>query len=404
MAGYEWAEDLMGKDFIEANGRQPFNDVYFTGMVRDAQRRKMSKSLGNSPDALNLIDKYGADGVRFGMLSSGSAGNDIIFDAPIDGKTKKALDESKLCAQGSAFCNKMWNAMRMLKLLEKVEKPTSASAEKINPLVQSWMDNKLNQLLEVLEGNYKNYKLGDAMMNLYNFIWNDFFSEYLEMIKPTYGEPIDNATYETAIGFFEKLMTVLHPFMPFITEELWHQLGERKEGEDCVISTYPTVGSFDKKAFTEVDTAIDIISKIRATRKDKGMKDKEPLKLFIQKSATTDQIFSVAGIKEIIEKRGFISEIHFTDSEDVDGTIAFVSGTDKFFLEANIQIDVEAEKEKITKDLEYTRGFVKSIEKKLSNERFVQNAPEAVVNNERKKLADGQARIKILEESLAQLG
>ena len=228
MAGYEWSEDLLGKEFIEKNGRQPFQDVYFTGMVRDAQRKKMSKQLGNSPSALNLIDKYGADGVRFGMLSSGSAGNDIIFDAPIDPKTKKAVDESKLCAQGSAFCNKMWNAMRMLKMLEKVEKSSSVAAQKINPLAQSWMENKLNQLLETLAGDYKDYKLGDAMMNLYNFIWNDFFSEYLEMIKPNYGEPIDQETYDEAIGFFEKLMTVLHPFMPFITEEIWHYLIERK--------------------------------------------------------------------------------------------------------------------------------------------------------------------------------
>ncbi|MFK7770964.1 MAG: valine--tRNA ligase [Saprospiraceae bacterium] len=404
MAGYEWSEDLLGKEFIEKNGRQPFHDVYFTGMVRDAQRRKMSKSLGNSPDALNLIDTYGADGVRFGMLSSGSAGNDIVFDAPIDPKTKQAVDESKLCAQGSQFCNKIWNAMRMLRLLDKVENPSYSAAEKINPLAHSWMENKLNQLFETLEENYKNYKLGDAMMNLYNFIWNDFFSEYLEMIKPPYGEPIDHTTYETAIGFFEKLMTVLHPFMPFITEEIWHHLRERKEGEDCVISTYPTVGSFDKNAFKEVDQAIDVISKVRATRKDKGMKDKEPLKLFVQNSDTAKQIFKTAGIQEIIEKRGYISEIHFTDDEDVDGTISFVSGTDKFFLEANIQIDVAAEKEKFTKELDYTKGFVNSIEKKLSNERFVQNAPPAVVDNERKKLADGQARIKMLEESLAQLG
>ncbi|MFK8006690.1 MAG: valine--tRNA ligase [Saprospiraceae bacterium] len=404
MAGYEWSEDLLGKEFIEKNGRQPFHDVYFTGMVRDAQRRKMSKSLGNSPDALNLIDTYGADGVRFGMLSSGSAGNDIIFDAPIDNKTKKALDESKLCEQGSKFCNKIWNAMRMLRMLDQVEENTNSIAKKINPVAHVWMENKLNQLLKTLEGNYENYKLGDAMMNLYNFIWNDFFSEYLEMIKPPFGEPIDKATYETAIGFFEKLMTVLHPFMPFITEEIWHYLRERKEGEDCVVSTYPTVGAFEKNAFKEVDQAIDIISKIRATRKDKGMKDKEPLKLFVQNSETANQIFKMNGIQEIIEKRGYISEINFTDAEDVDGTISFVSGTDKFFLEANIQIDVAAEKEKFTKELDYTKGFVKSIEKKLGNERFVQNAPPAVVENERKKLADGQSRIKMLEESLAQLG
>ena len=403
MAGYEWSEDLLGKEFIEKNGRQPFQDVYFTGMVRDAQRKKMSKSLGNSPDALNLIDKYGADGVRFGMLSSGSAGNDIIFDAPIDPKTKKAIDESKLCAQGSAFCNKMWNAMRMLKMLEKVEKSSSVAAQKINPLAQSWMDNKLNQLLETLEGNYKNYKLGDAMMNLYNFIWNDFFSEYLEMVKPEYGQPIDEATYDEAIGFFEKFMTVTHPFMPFVTEEIWHYLRDRKEGDDCVVSTYPKVQSYNKALIKNVDLAIEITSKSRGLRKEKGMKEKEPLKLFIKKSSSIEALFGIDGLEEIIRKRGCFSEILFIDTDEVEGTISFISGTDKFFLESTIVIDNDAEKEKLTKELEYMEGFVSKTEKKLSNERFVAGAPAAVVDIERKKLADGQARIKILKDSLAQL-
>ena len=403
MAGYEWSEELLGTEFVEKKGKQPFNDVYFTGMVRDLNRKKMSKQWGNSPNALALIEKYGADGVRFGMLSSASAGNDIIFDAPFDKKTKSVLNESKLCEQGSKFCNKMWNALRMLKLLEKVDNPTTVEAEKINPLAKTWMDNKFNQLLETMEVNYKSYRLGDALMNLYNFMWNDFFSEYLEMIKPDYGAPIDEASYDEAIGFFEKFMTILHPFMPFVTEELWHQLRDRKDGDDCIISSYPKAESYDKSFIKKVDTAIEIISKIRSIRKEKGMKDKEPLKFYIKKTKTVEDLFNLDGLEEMLVRRSFISELKYIDTDEVEGTISFISGTDKFFLESTIKIDVAAEKEKITTELEYTQGFIKSVEKKLSNERFVQNAPAAVVEKEKQKLADGQARIKILEESLAQL-
>ncbi|HFC01162.1 MAG TPA: valine--tRNA ligase, partial [Phaeodactylibacter sp.] len=303
MAGYEWSEDLLGKDFVEKHGKRPFHDVYFTGMVRDEKRKKMSKSLGNSPDALALIKKYGADGVRFGMLSSGSAGNDIIFDAPYDPKTKQTKDESKLCEQGAAFCNKMWNAMRMLKMLEQTDQPTTVRAEQINPLAKEWLESKFHELLKSLETSFKDYRLSEAMMDLYNFIWNDFFSEYLEMIKPAYGEPIDRATYDEAIEFFEKLMTVLHPFMPFVTEEIWHYLKERKDGEDCMMSQYPTPDAFvyNKNISKKVDAAIDIISKIRFNRVDKGMKPKEPLKLFVKKSETINELFGLGGLKEIIE-------------------------------------------------------------------------------------------------------
>ena len=403
MAGYEWSEDLLGKEFIEKNGRQPFNDVYFTGMVRDEKRRKMSKSLGNSPDALKLIDKYGGDGVRFGMLSSGSAGNDIIFDAPIDSKTQKAKDESSLCEQGSKFCNKIWNAMRMLKLLEVVEEPLSEEIDDMNRLANDWMENKFQQLLETLEQNYAQYRLSDAMMNLYNFIWNDYFSAYLEMIKPEYGKPIDLVTLDKAMNYFEQLMTVLHPFMPFVTEEIWHRLGDRKEGEDCIMSSYPTKKSYDSAIISEVDSILEVISKIRFNRSDKGMKPKDPLKLFVQKTPVTEALFQKAGMQKIIKHLAFISDVQFTEADEVDGTISFLTGTEKYFLEANIQIDVEAEKARITKDLEYARGSVSRLEKKLGNERFVQNAPPAVVENEQKKLADSLAKIKVLEESLANL-
>ena len=404
MSGYEWSEELLGKEFVEEKGRQPFDSVYFTGMVRDAKRRKMSKSLGNSPDALSLIDTYGADGVRFGMLSSGSAGNDIIFDAPIDSKTKKALNESELCAQGSKFCNKIWNAMRMLKMLEVVEEPLSEEIDDMNRLANDWMENKFQELLEIMEENYSQYRLGDAMMNLYNFMWNDFFSSYLEMIKPEYGKPIDLITLDKAMGFFEKIMTLLHPFMPFVTEEIWHNLADRKDGEDCIMSKYPERTSYDKGIITKVDTVLDIISKIRFNRIDKGMKPKDPLKLSIQKTPTTEALIQTPGVKKIISHLAFISEVEFTEAEEVEGTIAFLSGTEKYFLEVNIEIDVEAEKARITKDLDYAKGSVNIIQKKLSNERFVQNAPAAVVEKEQKKLADGLAKIKVLEESLANLG
>ena len=403
MSGYEWSEELLGKDFVEKHGKQPFNDVYFTGMVRDEKRRKMSKSLGNSPDALALIDTYGADGVRFGMLSSGSAGNDIVFDAPIDKKTKKALDESELCGQGSKFCNKIWNAMRMLKMLEVVEEPLSEEIDNMNRLANNWMENKFQQLLEVMEENYSQYRLSDAMMNLYNFMWNDYFSNYLEMVKPEYGQPIDLITLDKAMGYFEKFMTILHPFMPFVTEEIWHQLEERKDGDDCMMSKYPERKSYDKTIINELDSVLELISKIRFNRSDKGMKPKDPLKLTVQKTPASEALIQKQGVKEIISHLAFISEIHFTEAEEIEGTISFLSGTEQYFLEVNIEIDVEAEKARITKDLDYAKGSVKILQKKLGNERFVQNAPAAVVEKEQKKLADGLAKIKVLEESLASL-
>ncbi len=234
-------------------------------------------------------------------------------------------------------------------------------------------------------------------------MWNDFFSEYLEMIKPEYGQPIDEASYDEAIELFEKFMTVTHPFMPFVTEEIWHYLKDRKEGDDCVVSQYPKVQPYDKALIKQVDAAIEITSKARGVRKEKGMKEKEPLKLYIKKSKNVEALFKLEGLEEIIQKRGFLSEIQFVDTDEVDGTFSFIAGTDKFFLESTIVIDNDAEKEKLTKELEYAEGSVKIVEKKLNNERFVSNAPAAVVEKERKKLADGQARIKILKDSLARL-
>jgi valyl-tRNA synthetase len=399
MSGYEWSEELLGKDL---KGKMPFHDVYFTGMVRDNKRRKMSKSLGNSPDALQLIENYGADGVRFGMLCSGSAGNDIIFDAPFDPVTKEVLNESKLCEQGRNFCNKMWNALRLIKGWEK----TDAEQSEVNALAVAWIQNKLDQTLGEVEANFTTYRLGDVLMGLYQTIWDDFCSWYLEIIKPPLtpkGEPmpLDGKTFESTIAIFEKMMAALHPFMPFVTEEIWHQLRDRQAGD--VVAAYPKAGKVDKDLIQRVEKAKDVITKIRETRSSKGLSPKEALPFFIQNSASTKAMFSQQGLSAMIQKMGNLSELSFTDGEPA-GTVTLLSGTEKYFLEMNIQIDVDAERERITKELDYYRGFVASVEKKLSNEKFVNGAPAQVIDAERKKLADGQEKMKILEESLAKLG
>lgn len=401
MAGYEWAPQLLGEELAKKKGVMPFHDVYFTGMVRDNKRRKMSKSLGNSPDSLALIDNYGADGVRFGLLSSASAGNDIIFDAPFDPETKAVRNESKMCEQGRNFCNKMWNALRLVKGWKTGEMHEEQSYAAMHDLAIAWMEQKFNQVLATLESNYETYRLSDAIMNLYTFIWDDFCSWYLEMIKPEDGV-IDADTKEETLSLFERMMTVLHPFMPFITEELWHQLRERKNGDDCVVSSYPKAGPFDAEMIAMVEKAKDLIGKIREIRNNNGIKARDPLRLLVEDSASARKMFNLPGLKEMVVKMAFLSELNFTAGE-APNTLGILSGTEKYYLEVPMTIDVEAEKEKIQKELEYYRGFVASVEKKLSNERFVGGAPADVVERERQKMADGQAKIKILEESLANL-
>ncbi|MEN0045922.1 MAG: valine--tRNA ligase [Bacteroidota bacterium] len=396
ISGYEFSPELLGKD----HAHMPFKDVYFTGMVRDEKRQKMSKSKGNSPDALDLMDNYGADGVRFGMLLSGAAGNDIIFDAPFDKATKSVLNESQRCLQGRNFCNKMWNALRLIKGWDITEDAPSA----VNKLAVQWFENKFQQTLESLEQSMKDYRLSEALMTLYNFIWGDFCSWYLEMVKPAYGDPIDRTTLNQTIEFYERLMTILHPFMPFVTEEIWHQLKERAKGEDCIISNYPSAQSFDKTIIKKVERAKEVTAKVREIRNTKGISPKEALSLYVQESPNSLALYELSGLKAMIEKMANLTGLYFTSMEEVESSIGFVSGTEKYFLEVQLTIDVEAEREKLQKELDHQRGFVKGVEKKLSNERFVNNAPAAVVDKERKKLADGQARIKILEESLVGLG
>ncbi len=372
MAGYEWEQDM------------PFKEVYFTGMVRDKQRRKMSKSLGNSPDALELIKTFGADGVRFGVLSSSPAGGDLLFD-------------DKLCEQGRNFCNKMWNALRLLKGWEV---DASIEAPEGNQLAIEWINAKLNEVITSIDEDYKNYKLSDVTMKLYSFVWNDFCSWYLEMIKPAYGAPIDQETLDATIAVYEQICILLHPLMPFVTEEIWHNLKERAAGDDVMVAKHPAASAIDSELIDSIEVLKRLVSKIRDTRISNQLKPKEELNLYAEQS---DSNFITGDrIQYLLTKMAFISDVSVTAELPDNGT-SFMSDNEKYFLQFDIEIDVEAETERLKSELDYALGFVKSVEKKLSNERFVNNAPEAVVNNERKKLTDGQERVRILEESLAKL-
>ncbi|GAB4256882.1 MAG: valine--tRNA ligase [Saprospiraceae bacterium] len=401
MSGYEYAEELLGED---CKGRQPFYDVYFTGMVRDNKRRKMSKSLGNSPDALELLAKYGADGVRFGLLLSTSAGNDIIFDAPFDPKTNAVLNESKICEQGRNFCNKIWNALQLVKSWEVADKPQPGT----NRLAVQWLENKFNRMLAEAESNFKQYRLSDVLMSFYQLFWVDFCSWFLEVIKPAFDEngkrlPVDQATYEFTLKTFEKFMSVLHPFMPFVTEEAWHALRDRAEGDDVIVSPWPEAAAFDEAVIRPFEQAKDIISKVREARQGRGISPKEALNLFVDASEDGNQLLAVPGVLDLLRKMANLDAVELTSDEPAS-TVSFLSGKVKLYLEIASAIDAEEEKARIQKELDYYRGFVESVRRKLSNERFVNNAPEAVVNKERQKLADGEEKIRLLEESLERLG
>ena len=395
---YLWVARMMmaGEEYT---GEAPFEHVYWTGMVRDAQRRKMSKSLGNSPDSLALLDKYGADGVRFGMLSAASAGGDIVFDAPLDPKTKQALDESALCDQGKKFCNKMWQALRLIEGFETHSEAPGA----VEALAIEWITHKFQLTLKHVEADYKTFRLNDALAKLYGFIWGDFCSWFLEMIKPGYldgkPQPIAQEVRDAATAIFSDLVNVLHPFMPFVTEEIWHQLRERKV--DVCVAPFPQATPYDEHKIARVEAVKEIVSRVREQRNSKGLKARDVLPIVTANGA--HPVVSDAGLSEMLQKMAYVTAVEVSDEEPPTG-VSFVVGTDKFFLAlAEESVDVEAERERISKELDHQRGFVKSIEKKLGNERFVSNAPEAVVANERKKLADGQARVQALEESLAGL-
>ncbi len=375
MAGYEY------------KGARPFESVYFTGMVRDKLRRKMSKSLGNSPDALKLLEDFGADGVRYGLMSSAAAGGDILFD-------------DKLCENGRNFCNKLWNALRLVKGWQVV--PSGPDGAK-NALAVRWLREKFRHTLAEIESNFQQFRLSEALLTLYGFIWDDFCSWYLEMIKPGYEQPIDRETYEATLDIFSDMMVALHPFMPFITEELWHQLRDRREGDDCCVQHYPKAAEADGALIRKVETAKDVISRIRDLRNQNQLKPRDPLAVQVQSGESAAALFAQEGLQEMIVKLAVLSDLSLVDTEP-DNAKSFISGTEKYYVVLNKEIDTAAECAKLKQELEHQRGFVRSVEAKLSNERFVGSAPAQVVENERKKLADGQARIKILEESAAKLG
>jgi valyl-tRNA synthetase len=390
MAGFEW------------KGERPFKQVYFTGMVRDKQGRKMSKSWGNSPEALKLIEDYGADGVRFGVLSSSPAGGDLKFD-------------DKLCEQGRNFSNKMWNALKLLHMWEIAPQPpkgenTEGPTPAKNEIAIKWFEHKMSLVLTEIESDFAQYRLSEGLMKLYNFIWDDFCSWYLEMIKPEYQQPIDKATLQATTNIFQKLMVMLHPFMPFVTEEIYNQLnqleaaklGRRGATKDCCAENYPKARKVDETLVKNVEMAKDVITKIRDIRNAKGLKMKDLLMVKVDNTEGGEKLLADKGLLEIIVKMANLESLE-TTSEEVKNAASFISGTEKFYVVLNQEINVEEERESISKKLEYELGFLKSVDAKLSNERFVANAKPEIVASEQQKRADALARIKILEESLAGL-
>ena len=365
----------------EYRGEMPFKNVYLTGIVRDKLGRKMSKSLGNSPDPLDLIAKYGADGVRTGMLFSSPAGNDLPFD-------------EKLCEQGRNFANKIWNAFRLVKGWETYE----GTVPKTDQVAINWFESKLNQTLTELEDHYSKFRISDALLTTYKLIWDDFCAWYLEMVKPEFGKPIHKETLAKTIDYFESILKVLHPFMPFITEELWHELKERDSKDCLIVAAWPKAKSTNAHIINESAYAFEVIAEIRNFRNGKGISPKESLKLVV-KSGDQNLIQS---FWPIINKLSNLSEISFT-GDTIANASGFVIKTTEFFIPLDGKIDVGKERETILKELGYQRGFLVSVEKKLSNEKFVNSAPPQVIEVERKKKQDAETKIKSYEEALKNL-
>lgn len=358
----------------------PFHNVYITGIVRDKLGRKMSKSLGNSPDPIELIEKYGADGIRAGVLFTSPAGNDLPFD-------------ETLCEQGRNFSNKIWNAMRLVKGWNVDENKQQPNYAKV---ADEWLTAKINMTLINLDNMFNDYRISEALMTTYKLIWDDFCSSYLEIIKPPYGEAIDAATYKSAIDIFEKLMQMLHPFMPFVTEEIWHLLKERGENESIMVSMMPSASTYNKQILDQFEVASNVIAAIRTMRLEKNIPQKQVLQLFVKKNnnEAKDETFD-----SVVCKLNNIETIQYID-EKIDGALSFIIGSTEFFVPIPSSIDVDAEIAKLTKELEYTKGFLVSVEKKLNNEKFVASAPEKVVAMERKKQEDALKKIAVIESQI----
>ena len=368
MAGYEYMGDM------------PFKNVYFTGIVRDKLGRKMSKSLGNSPDPLDLIEKYGADGVRMGMMLSAPAGNDILFD-------------DALCEQGRNFNNKIWNAFRLIKgwqVSDEVAVPEAAE------LAMRWFDAKQNAVAAEVADLFGKYRLSEALMAVYKLFWDEFSSWYLEMIKPAYGQPISSKVYAETIRFFDNLLHLLHPFMPFITEELWQHLAERKEGASLMVSPMTKPEAADEELIKQFEVVKGIISNVRSIRLQKNIAQKEPLELQVVGESP------VSAFHAVMVKMCNLSAIQSVEAK-ADGAASFMVGTTEYAVPLGNLIDVEAEIARMEAELKHKEGFLQGVLKKLGNEKFVSNAPAAVIELERKKQADAESIIKSLKESIAAL-
>jgi valyl-tRNA synthetase len=366
MSGYEYKGEL------------PFKNVYLTGIVRDKLGRKMSKSLGNSPDPIDLIKKHGADGVRVGMLLSSPAGNDLPFD-------------ESLCEQGRNFSNKIWNAFRLVKGWEvkKLDQPTSSA------VAVKWFESKLNQTILEIDDSFSQYRISEALMSSYRLVWDDFCSWYLEAIKPAYQQPIDAKTYGQTIEFLESILKLLHPFMPFLSEEVWHLIKERED--DIIVAEWPKANAVNQQVLADFEIAAEVVSGIRTIRKEKQIANKDALTLSIKSNEPSNK-----NMDALVAKLTNLSEVSYID-EKLDGAFSFRVKSNEFYIPLSDNIDVEAELNKLQSELDYTQGFLKSVNGKLSNERFVNNAPEQVVAVEKKKQSDAKAKIAILEEQIKTL-
>ena len=365
----------------EYRGAKPFGNVYLTGIVRDMQRRKMSKSLGNSPDPLDLIAKYGADGVRVGMLLCSPAGNDVLF-------------EESQTEQGRNFSNKIWNAFRLVKGWEvnaDIEQPVSAKA------AIEWFNHLLNKEIAQIDDDFDKYRISEALMAVYKLFWDEFSSWFLEMVKPAYQQPIDATTYAAVLEIFEKMLALLHPYMPFITEELWQLIRERAQGESLMVSPMPKAQAFDAQLIERFELMKETIAGVRTIRQEKNIPQKDKLKLFVSSTESLGE-----NVESIVVKLAGLELLQYT-TDKVDGAASFMVRSTEFFVPLEGFIDVEEEIAKLKTELEYTKGFLNSVAKKLSNERFVSGAPANVVDMERKKQADAEAKIQVIEERLAAL-
>ena len=366
IAGYEYMDEL------------PFKNVYYTGIVRDKLGRKMSKSLGNSPDPIKLIEKYGADGVRVGMLVSSPAGNDLPFD-------------SSQCEQGRNFSNKMWNAFRLLdswEVNEDLEQPKSSK------IAIEWFESRFNEVFSHINQQFDKFRISDALMATYKLVWDDYCSWYLEMVKPGYQQPIDAITKEKSMFYFEQLLKLVHPFTPFISEELWHLIKERKDGEDIIVAEWPEEGDVNETVNVDFKAVSEVITNIRNIRKQNNIANKIKIDLKIMKSDQHPE-----NMDDVLIKMGNLASLEYVN-EKVSNAFSFIVLNTDYFIPFGNNVDTEAEIEKLEEELQYTKGFLKSVQKKLGNERFVNNAPEQVVASEKKKQADAEAKIKMIEEKL----